>query len=442
MKINNKITVALMALGLVSVASMANASTTYTDTGNVLGGGANVVYQEVYVTGSTAFRNNIEAILAATAANNGFFTGTGPTKTYGGGGSSKAMYAGIINDGSGTPFIVNCDFTGSEAGLSSLHSAAVTYAPDHSLAGAPAGNVNLPSTPSPAAFTNPTSGAANVVAVPDLALSDTSKAVSYSAGTALTAFGNVAIIPFEWVKGNYNNAGAKSTSWTDLANIATWQLPYFLPAGSEVANYFTGKSADTQHVYLLGRNSGSGTRANATCEAGLLPPASFNQYVPPGCTYVADATGNPVLTYNNGVWAAGLPHSLGLGFEGWDSGATVAATLGVDSSPGPFVTLGYVGLSDATTALGLHAATVTLDGQAENDGNVINGSYPFWGYENLYGQVTPTGDANQAANLLVTQIGAIFAAETWPDANQDTAIDPNAMNCAKPGSGDTGYPSQ
>ena len=445
----NKITAALMTVGLVSAASVANAANnTFTDTANRLGGGAGTVYEVVYVTGSTAFRTSINNILAqgnGGANAGGFFTGTGPTHTDQPN-TSQRLYAGVINDGSGNHFIIDTDFTGSEAGLASLHSAAIPYPPDHSLAGAPAGNVNLPNTPTPAGFTDPATGADNISHVPDLARSDTSKTVSFSSGTALTDMNGgspVCIIPFEWVKGNYNGVGAKSASWTDLTGIATYQLFFFLAAGHEPANYFTGKSADTQNVFLVGRNEGSGTRANTTTEAGLLPPFAFNQYVPNGCTYVADSTGNPVLTSpGTPVWPAGSPHSLGIGFEGFDSGGTVATALSADSSVGTFITLAYLGLSDAGTAITGHGLAITLDGKSENDGNVINGSYAFWGYEHLYGQVSPSGDATQAANNLLAQVSSFFGTQTWPDANQDLAIDPNAMNANRPGLADTGYPTQ
>jgi len=433
MKINSKITAGLIAAGLISAASVANASSTYLDSGS------GITYQVVYVTGSSAFRATFETLCATNSG--GLFVG-GPTKTQGSGvpNATSAAFWGVLNDGSGTHYIIDVDFTGSEAGLAALHEANITYQPDYTLSGAPSSpsTVRLPNTPDPSGFVDPATGNANVTAWADIAFSDTSKAVSFSKNIGLTEYGNVAIIPFYVMKGYYNNP---SQAWLDMNNIATVQMPYFFAAGKELANYFTGKQAETQPVYYIGRNEGSGTRANYTLQAGFLPPRAFTQYVPSSSTYVNDASGNPVLTLNGSSWGSTI-HSLGLGYEGWESGSKVAGTLNWDSSTlengAGAIVVGVVGISDASGAP--NATAINVDGYAENDGNIIDGAYSVYGYEHMNGRVTPTSQGVAVANTVLAQLPNYWPA-SYSDSGHSAVIDPSQMNAGKSQTS-VGYPTQ
>src|SRR5690348_1773850 len=97
MKINKKITMALLALGVVAQASAAD---------NV-----------VYLTGSTAFRSTVYHAL--TTAGYVFDTNTVVTEAEFGSSQSGANYMlfhGVIG---GTPTYIDCAWSGSEAGIAS-----------------------------------------------------------------------------------------------------------------------------------------------------------------------------------------------------------------------------------------------------------------------------------------------------------------------------------
>jgi hypothetical protein len=453
MNINNKVTAALIALGLVSAASAANASTTYTDTANLGGLGANTVYNVVYVTGSTAFRTNFKNACASEAGPGaGGVFDTGKETFTQSVGSSQIAYWGKIN---GTPYIIDCDFTGSEAGIASLVDKTITYSTSgDTVTGAP-NPATLPGTPQPTGFVNPANGAGSVTAAPDLSFADTSEAVSLTSSAALTDYGIVAVIPFEMVKGKDTGT---STSYSDLVNISIPQLIYLLPAGKLSASFFTGNANDTENVYLIGRNEGSGTRVNTTLEAQYPSPSKFTQYVASTASYVSG-----VLTAASPAALSAPLKTVGQGYEGYDSGGGVANDLSCDTKAENLVTVGYLGLSDAATAIGNSAVALTLDGVAENDENVINGEYSFWGHEHLYGAPgqSSTSPGGVVANVLDGGVVNDSIYTGWtpttgaleesfqspasggnenPPTAQSLAVDPGLMACDKPS--DAGYPSQ
>lgn len=455
MNINRKITAALLALGLVSAAGVASASSTYTDTANASGYGANTVFNVVYVTGSTAFRGSLEAACASGAGPSaGGVFDAAPVKTVPGATSNQEQYWGKIN---GVPYIIDIDTTGSEAGIAALLNHTITYpTTGDSVAGAPA-TATLPGTPKPTGFLDPANGTADLGAVaPDLAFADTSSAVSLTPNAStLTDYGIVAIIPFELVKGK--NTGG-SASYGALTNITIAQFTYFLAAGKENDSFFTGNASDSQNVYLFGRNEGSGTRVNTTLVAGDVSPSAFNQYADQNASYSGG-----VLTAGAVAAYTGLPKTLGTGFEGYDSGSGVTAALSDDSGAAGFISVGYLGLSDAANAIKAGGEIVEFDGNIENDENVINGEYSFWGHEHLYGAPgqSSTSPGGVVGNLLNGGVVNDSIYTSWtpttgaleetfqnppsggnenPPTAQSLAVDPAIMGCDKPS--DAGYPSQ
>jgi hypothetical protein len=458
MNINNKLTAALMALGLVSAASVAKATNTFTDTANLGGLGAGTVYQVVYITGSTAFRQFEEIALSSNAgpAAGGVFDAGTLSLTQGTppNASSIAFWGKI----GGHPYIIDLNLTGSEAGIAALKGATtITYAQfGNAVAGAP-NPATLAGTPNPVAFINPATGGATLTASADLAFADTSQAVSLTTTFTPTDYGIVAVIPFQWMKGNYT--APISQSWTDLKNVTTPQMIYLMPAGKLSASFFTGVGADTQSVFLIGRNEGSGTRVNTTLIAGYPSPSKFTQYVAPTASYVG---GVLTAAAPAPLPAAGLK-TVGQGYEGYESGSGVAKDLECDTRAASLITVGYIGIPDSVTAAGGGAVALTLNGLPENDQNVINGTYPFWGHEHLYG--TPglvTGNPGDVvAQVLIggvvnQGIGGSWTATTGSleqafqnppsggnQANltlQSFAVDAALMNCDKPS--DSGFPSQ
>jgi hypothetical protein len=466
MKSNKLITSALMALGLIS---SAHASGTF--------GTTNVVY----ITGSTAFRPNLFAAITQNAAGATVFdVGTTVTTTVAGGGaanngSSTYNAEGVIG---GQPYIISVALTGSEAGMAALEgspAAGISYQvpANAELAvngGAPnQPNVTLPGTPKPT-FLDPQTLTAIDVVKPDLSLADTSQAVSLSASLAtLTDYGIVGVIPFTWAKGVNT---IPDGSWSDLLNVTQPQLGNFLSTANK-ANVLTGNAADTDKVYLIGRNEGSGTRVNTLCDLFATIANPISQYAVNNSFYgsggnVLTAGAVVALANNTTLKNTTAVHLIPVGNDGFDSGSGVKATLNCDIHGVGLVTIGYLGLSDAGGLTHATLATaggtgqlLTLDGVAESDAAVINGEYSFWGHEHFLGVPSPSAAATVVANQLIgtdytlngpnEQLSG-FASNGAIEANgnlstgggalgNSTCIDPALMHADKPTGGDTGYPS-
>jgi hypothetical protein len=306
MKCNQLITAALLSLGLISAASASSTAT--------IGG---TTYTVVYITGSTAFRANVYTAV------NGYVFDAAPTYQVASGSvsGSTSVYNAYGTIG-GAPYLLSFDFTGSEAGIAALEnlSAGIPNAYNNSLGNNSA--AVLPGTPLPQGFVNPNNVTATVSGiVPDLALADTSQAVSLSSTkAALTDYGIVGVIPFEWVKG-YNSTGSSFSSWNDLTNVTQPQLTYEL-AGAQKASFFTGNPADTAKVYLVGRNKGSGTRVNTLLDTYYGVNVGVVQYAQANATYVSGA-----LTFGSITPITSVSSLVKVSNDGFDSGSGVAKTL-------------------------------------------------------------------------------------------------------------------
>jgi hypothetical protein len=448
MKCNRLITAALLAVGLISQASASSTAT--------IGG---TTYTVVYITGSTAFRANV-----FTAVSTSLFDSTPTTQPASGVTGSTSAY-NIYGTIGGSPYLLSFDFTGSEAGLASLQNVAVSNPnTDNSLVGYSGGAVNLPGTPQPTGFISPTGGSA-VTAQPDLAFSDTSKAVSITAANvSLVDYGIVAVIPFTWAKGKDSSP---DSSWTHLTNITDPQANLQL-GGGQTASFLTGYPADGDDVYTIGRNKGSGTRVNTLLDTLHGVGNAVDQWVPANAQYVG---GTPTFEGSTTTTLAadgGLSEVVN---DGFDSGSGVAKTLALDVNGyndgyTNVITIGYLGVSDFQgTAFPGGAVALTLNGVVENDATVQSGNYSFWGHEHLYGTVgqstsSPGGfiarklagttDNTQmgtayvtAGSALETSFGTGGGREANPyttTAAASTAIDPATVHADK--TGDTGYPSQ
>src|SRR6185312_11183538 len=174
----NKITTALVGLGLVSLAGVAQANDTVTIGGNL--------YQRVFITGSTAFRANIFNAVntahsgAAQPGGTGGVFDAAPTLVPASAGTGTGNYTayGTIN---GTRYCLCFSFTGSEAGLWAIQHN-VNGIPNpilaNTLGGNPAfPNAVIPGTPSPTSFIDPNTST-TFSAPADIAMADTSQAVS------------------------------------------------------------------------------------------------------------------------------------------------------------------------------------------------------------------------------------------------------------------------
>jgi len=235
----------------------------------------------------------------------------------------------------------------------------------------------------------------------DLAMADTSIAVSLSSTFSAHDFGVVGIVPFTWVK---NVQSTPLTAWTHLTDVTHAQLKVLL-GFPQVAAFLTGNTADSQaYVYPVGRNKGSGTRVNTLADCGY------------GIT-------KGVVQFSIG----GLPFSGGLNLvevdnNGYESGGDVAKALGVDGSQSQtdpnfggagWIAVGYLGVSDATGIGGTATGNwLSLNGVMESDGAVEEGQYSLWGNEHLYGANGISGYKLTFGNNFVTLVGAQLGGST------------------------------
>jgi hypothetical protein len=224
----------------------------------------------------------------------------------------------------------------------------------------------------------------------DLAQADTSQAVSLTPRVANTTtdlkdYGTEGIVTFTWAK-NVNSG--PSQEWTDLKNVTVPQINEEISQGFQPPAFFTGIASETNSfIYLVGRNKGSGTRANELADSGYGTTKTVTQF----------SIGEGIETAATGT--------LLLDFEannGYESGGGVATALGIDGScqqTDPFVpshtgwfAMGFLGVSDAIThGLAVSPNWLTCDGVMESDGAIEEGQYAFWGHEHLFGKHNISG---------------------------------------------------
>ena len=271
---------------------------------------------EVTVTGSTAFRS-ITIDRAAAIFDPASLTAVTNNPTTGLITFSGTM-ANLIPALGSTQVKIRLSFSGSASGM-----LAVKNSTPVSTAETPGVNVNK---------------------TPDLALSDVFPGAA-SPPIAESAFDRsvLGVVPMVFVR---NNVGL-----TGVNNITRDQAVLFMTAsgaGGMPASYLGGSTAD--NVYLIGRDSGSGTRI--TVEKCI-------KFV-----------GTPVLWGTNG---AGAYITTG----GLSSGGLVRSIVGSKGDA-----IGYLSRADYLPI----AATTTIlnyDGVVFSPANVASGGYAIWGYEHI-----------------------------------------------------------
>lgn len=406
----------------------------------------------VYITGSTAFRTQtMNAVYA-------LFDGGAPTNIVSRGGTDPhsatyAIVSGTIG-GATHSFDIYTLWSGSEAGLAALSGTSI---PDTDFNG---NNDTIPNDVtyflvpgiSPAtSANNPAAGETNTVAqTPDLSMADTSKNVSFSASANFTTFGSgatlseVGIVPFTWAKCTNS---APFAAWSHLTNITHDQALVEL-GGAQVASFFTGVSNDQSVVvYAVGRNQGSGTRVNCLADTGYGIGNPVDQWAvnPTGAT--PGTFGPPFVAIgavDTGIHNAyDLVEVVNAGFE---SGGNVSADLSIDgcssaniydpnsqtlNPAGAVITVGYLGLSDASkNSLGTNL-WLTLNGVFESDDAVAQGQYSYWGYEHLYGKPGLGGSQLSYGQSLFTTIRAQVVALNNAPGKHNTGIALGYMQASK-----------
>jgi len=378
MKINK--TILATVLGL-SIASVSNAGV-------------------VYLTGSTAARSTVFATLSAS----GIVFQSAPTiTTYTGSsesGSTYMAFVGTLVGGSGTTTI-DCDWSGSEAGINDVATgASETFLDPTQLNGQNNGAAS------------PTATVTHTV---DLAMADNAQSYSRTATPAVGAQTEVGVITFKWVRdqGDWNG-----TNVTD--SMIQQALNAYAPRA-----VFTGNAGDTNDfVYVSGRNNQSGTRVNAFGDSGfgILSSPSQVEINSSGVMQELDAFGD----YD--------------GDFGFSSGGSLAATMGANTSSNNvsaidqvntgnagFSVIAYLGTSDAATAITDGATVLTYDGVTFSPAAIIEGQYTFWGNEYIDHSTTADSEALQAYSNL--------SAGTGISAHADgTIVIPlSSMHCSRPG---------
>jgi hypothetical protein len=435
MKIN-KFTSALIALGVVSLAGVAQANPI------------------VYITGSTAAR---AFFYGAATTPNQIFTGTPSVISTGsnntGSGANTIVYEGNIA-GVGTVDL-DCSWTGSEAGIAAVAGQTLTQNVNggtYALPGVPPSFLNPANWTVSNATPVPLSSISGAPANPDLTMADTSQAVSQTSKTTypLVDYGIVGIVPFTFMKG-YNSA--PDTAWNDVVNVTTAEINQ-ITAGPLTANFVTGVAADIgDSIIICGRNLGSGTRANFLLNMQYGINTSVDQWAWGNGTTSSLYNGSGVLQFS-GSYAAGQTPTEVFN-DGYDSGSTVQKNMNVDGYNSGVVMIGYMGLSDAANA---HAGTVggaatylPFNGNYESDSGVINGSYSYWGQEHLLGSIgqsstgTPGITATNIVHGIALQLTSVGAGTktgaVGPTYTAQSNLIPKGLMQATRGT-DSGFPTQ
>jgi hypothetical protein len=416
MKVKAAITTALVALGIVSQASADNV---------------------VYLTGSTAFRGTVYNALHTPGV---VFDGAVTEAEFGSSqsGANYMLFHGLIG---GTATYIDCAWSGSEAGIASASN--VTIDNDGTpLAGSPEtwlkadGSISMSGLLGAA----PTAGQLEAASHgADLTQADTSQAVSLTPRVANTStdlkdYGVQGIVAFTWVK-NVNSA--PTSEWTSLTNVTIPQINALVSQGFQPTAFFTGIATQTNnYAYLVGRNKGSGTRANELADSGYGTTRSVQQFS------IGGGVSTPTVS------------TLILGYEGnngYESGGGVATALGIDGSCGqtdPFFAthtgwyaVGFLGISDGLSH-GLTTAGNWLmaDGVLESDGAIEEGQYAFWGHEHLFGKHNISGFQDTVGAKIFSGVQtAIGTAGSVPSAHSP-GIALQYMHCDK--SSDVAYPAR
>jgi hypothetical protein len=401
-------------------------------TATMLASGSLMAYtvNDIFISGSTAFRNN-----AYDASIKLFDTNTAPTIiTDGNATPNKSTYwamsgtmTNILGAANNQVITIHGSFNGSVAGIYSL--------------GQKFGYQFYVSSSSTTFITN----------TPTAVFSDVDSSVTtYPLGSAYWEK-NVAVQPFVYVK-------SASPSVSAINNVGFGQLQQMLANGTAPLSQFTGTNTDTATVYLVQRTADSGTRVTSYLEAqSFSPPNNIYYYSSAGNAYYLATTN----MYTDPLFIAG---NFGPGYVGGGNIATVLGSANTGNTA-----IGYLSFADAKT-IGSAAPWSLLcsyNGQypvlnyvpgttpGTNDfAPVRYGQYSFWAYEDLdwpkqaqyttyTDQQMPYGTASAILNKLAgyngttTTGGSLVGGRGSVDnevANQvpPTAISIFTMHCSRP----------
>lgn len=352
MKLNTLAIAAAASLGFVGYANAQCTTATAT---------------HIYITGSTAFRGATIAAIEACLQpgfNYAAYKEAGAAAPYANlrqTASYVNYYGNLAADSSCV--VIKCAFSGSEAGYLDMIKCTTqkeAFMAD-TIGGFGVANIDSASTP-----------ATTDSHVVDIAMADNTQAFAKPANRT-PVINNICaagVVPFVWVK-NAQTAGdiAANPDYNDLVNVTEAQLRVAITSGTKLS-LFTGVPGENKWVYVAGRDNNSGTRANCLLDLGYPVTQAVNQ------TQIGGVNGAPTL----GALSA----------TGQSSGGTLAKSMFITGSASTADTINggtgwyaiaYLGIADATTAIGGGAVQLTLSGVAESTTAIEQGQYSYWGQE-------------------------------------------------------------
>jgi hypothetical protein len=322
----------------------------------------------VYLSGSTAARSVVYATLKDTSGTAVWDSGTTVTE-YDDGGSWTSGSSASGNNGAshmnfegtlgGNPVIIKCEWSGSEAGYI-----------DVSQSGANAGSET---------FLSDDGTELNDSEVVDICMADNAINFSRSSGYASSVTTTkVGVVPFRYVaeKGSATAAAGGAASFVNVTDEGIRQAlrglcPLYL---------FTGNTADTtSRVFISGRDNNSGTRVNCYGTTGFGIFTAPHQLEVNADGSMKDETGGGVYTGDYG-YSGGGSVATQMGYD-------LSVATSIDIAPGApagsphFSVVGYVGVSDAATAVSKGGWYMSYNGVPYSVGAVEAGQYNFWGNE-------------------------------------------------------------
>lgn len=235
-----------------------------------------------------------------------------------------------------------------------------------------------------------------ISALPQVAFSDVLQSSTRFTSPSLSG-GPVGVIPFLFVASESAPAG--------ITNITDQQFIRLSVAGIVPASLLTGNVADANNlVVATGRDSLSGTRTTAFAETGLGIFTGVQQYKATVSGGIADIG---TLELFSEAEDLGVPvNERAEGNGGYNSGSNLRALLAAESNDDTISFIGYLGVSDANNAISNGGRALTYNGVAYSENNVKNGSYTFWGYEQLYRIQSLSGQELAFFNALTSNIPA------------------------------------
>lgn len=392
--------------------------------------------ENIYVTGSTAFRKAANQSILEYATNNG--GGCVASDTAGDAhGASDIIFSYVCTTNNTQTNYIVCHWSGSEAGIQNVASTNTALTNGYVL---PTSVTLFTATNSISAIagTNIDTNVIKSGAMGSIAFSDTLQGSSIFKtgtkngkvyGTLYPSDGTqkVGAVTFAWIVGTNGVAPA-------FSNVTSQAARAILANGHVSSALLSGLSTDkTNTVFLTGRDIDSGTRLTTLGETGYGNANNVKQYKIVSSTQLqlfpvatintisTGAIGNSGYSSGSGSSSSGLVYNVKNAGKALASGASLTLD---DQSPstgyaawtgtGANWMLGYAGTGDvgwSVNATGYQL--LSYNGVTPSIAAVTAGSYTFWGYENLYYGPNASTEAQAVHGGIKTKILAKATADLF-----------------------------